>query len=170
MKMPIKRILQNLAILLVTALVLLGIAVYMIFKHNAYGYVASINSDARTHYNLFTNGSIDSELLHIPQNGEYIVYGECNHFSSYTAYKNEFIENDILLLGADGEATGYWALKFIDGELTAAWSANYPLESDQLQPYTWNEQQEQVPFFRTLFKKFHQTKAIGYYEKTEMNK
>lgn len=121
-----------------------------------------MNSVAKMHYNYCRKGGfIDlTSILDLPSFGEYFILGECYNVEYYVAYANDFVEQDILLIGnSQTEANGYWAVKVNNGDVVAAWSSHHPLREDQLVKYTFNEQCKQIYFFEELNK----SNVIGYY-------
>ena len=128
---------------------------------NNHGFVTAANMNAKVYYKYFTNGQINLNVIdNFGKDGTFYIYGECADYESFTAYSGDGFKENKLIYGSPSQPTGYWAIKIQDGTITAAWSSNYPLNENQLIPYSIEEQEKQA----NLFDKSTNTKIIGYYE------
>jgi len=157
----VKNTIKSTALVAAGAIICFFIIAVLINQNQLKEYVSSANSTAKTHYNYFSQEIIElSSFTNVPEDGEYVVMGECHDFASYTAYAGDLFKQDTLLYGNKNLiANSFWAIRIENGRIVEAWSSNYPLNRSQLHAYTNNEQYEQVH----IFEKFNESKIIGYY-------
>ena len=104
--------------------------------------VAALNASAEAVVemcNLYDTG------IEVSDKGEYYIFGEAGENGYYLAYAGEVLEKDVLICGnPDEKPSLYWAMKAEDGKFTEAWSSKKALTKEQLEPYSFDEQEEQT--------------------------
>ena len=149
---------------LLLLLLQIGLFIFALQEHTLKGFVTGSNSHARNHYVMLTSDDIINLADHvdIPTKGTFYLTGECNDFQYYKVYANDIFPQDTVIFGRESDPNGYWGIQITDGNITAAWDSNYPLNITQLSAYTPEEQLKQIHLF-DLFENFSESKVIGYY-------
>ena len=141
-------------------LLMIGLFIFALQEHNIKGFVTASNMNARNQYVMLTSDDINlADHVDIPTKGTFYLTGECNDFQYYKVYANDIFPQDTVIFGRESDPNGYWGIQITDGNITAAWFSNYPLNITQLSAYTPEEQRKQTH----LFEKFSESKIIGYY-------
>lgn len=129
-------------------------------------YVDGMNSSAQAHYKVITSLTEYKDRLNVSEDSNFVIYGESYEYLSYTAYANEYLNEDTLFYGENNkQPTLYWAVKIVNGNISEIWSATFPLEEYDIHKYTFNEQLDAYRFGT----KFKNIKVVGYYKSDYSN-
>ena len=80
----VKKTIKSTALVAAGAIICFFIIAVLINQNQLKEYVSSANSTAKTHYNYFSQEIIElSSFTNVPEDGEYVVMGECHDFASY---------------------------------------------------------------------------------------
>ena len=155
-----KKVITNIAVVLGAILCMVGFLFIALQERRMYGCITSYNLMAKFHYNAFSPEMIDlSAFVDIPEKGSFYIVGECKDNVSYTAYAGDLFTQDTRLFGKESVPNSYWGVRIVDGIIMETWASNYPFKTEQLHPYTVEQQKKLVH----LFEASERSKIIGYY-------
>lgn len=170
LKMFLTVILAIILILTVGLTVGAGFA-YLNFNRVSESRITGCNSEAAQIGLLFKDFLEENrDDLDFPKDETIIITGKCYNRFNMTAFANEYLKEDTVILDLDSKAGKdkyHWALKLVDGDVSEVWFGKKEIAESDMRPYNMQERYDQIKFIFPLFSPVRFLK-YGYIDDSEV--
>lgn len=108
--------------------------------------------------------------LDIPKDETIIITGKCYNPFNMTAFANEYLKEDTVILDLDSKAGKdkyHWAAKIVDGNVSEVWFGRKEINESDMRPYNNQERRDKIKLIIPLFSPVRFLK-YGYIDDSEV--
>lgn len=129
------------------------------------------NSEASQIGHLFTDFLEENrDDLDFPKDETIIITGKCYDRFNMTAFANEYLKEDTVILDLDSKAGKdkyHWAVKLVDGDVSEVWYGKKEIAESDMRPYNMQERKDKIKLVIPLFSPVRFLK-YGYIDDSEI--
>lgn len=128
-----------------------GVA-YLDYNHLTNAHLGFLNNSA-AQIGFSVQGAIE-DGMDFPRDKTIIITGKCKDASNMTAFANEYLKADTVILDLHSKADKgryYWAVKLVDGKVSEAWFCQKEINEAELRSYNDQERRDQMKLLIPLF-------------------